>query len=76
MAFTVHTSQVRTIDHRDPLYFIHDRMIVSPRAGIEIDAKCPKQYQQIIATALDLGWIKPVAHVTEQEYMWMSLGKE
>jgi hypothetical protein len=30
----------------------------------------------MIATALDSGWIKPVAHVTEQEYMWMSLSKE
>jgi hypothetical protein len=76
MTFTVHTSTIRTIKNTDPLYFIHDRLMISPRAGIEIDKRCPTQYQQMIATALDLGWIKPVAHVTEQEYMWMALGKE
>ena len=73
---TTYSSKVRTIDNRDPLYFIHDQLMISPRAGIEIDKRCPTQYQQMIATALDLGWIKPVAHVTEQEYMWMALGKE
>lgn len=72
----MYTSTVRTINNRDPLFFIHDQLIISPRAGIEIDQRCPRQYQQMIATALDLGWIKPVAHVTEKEYMWMSLGKE
>jgi hypothetical protein len=76
MTYIVHSSQVRTIKNTDPLYFIHDQFVITPRAGIEIDSRCPRQYQQMIATALDSGWIKPVAHVTEQEYMWMSLSKE
>lgn len=76
MTYTVHKRNVRTIDNKDPLFFIHDQFTVSTRAGIEIDSKCPTNYKQMIVTALDLGWLKPVAHVTEQEYMWMTLGKE
>jgi hypothetical protein len=58
------------------MFFIHDQFVISPRAGIEIDSRCPTNYKQMIVTALDLGWIKPIAHVTEKEYMWMSLSKE
>jgi hypothetical protein len=76
MTYTVHSSRVRTIKNNDPLYFIHDQFVITPRAGIEIDSRCPGEHKWIIQQCIENGWLKPVAHVTEQEYMWMSLSKE
>jgi hypothetical protein len=52
---------------------IVDKFTVTPRAAFEISNNCPAEYKSIFITAINAGWIKPVAHVTEEEYMVMQL---
>ena len=67
MTYTVHQSQIRTIRQEDPSFMITDKFIMTPRAGFEINEKCPREYKMIIAECIDRGWIKPVAHVYGKE---------
>jgi hypothetical protein len=76
MTYTVYQSQTRTLRPGDPNFVITDGLVQAHRAGIEISQRCPSNYAKIIAECINHGWLKPVAAVTEQEYMWMSLGKE
>ena len=46
------------------------------RASIEISPSCPSRYADIIAQCYNNGWIKPVAHVTEKEYMLLGLSND
>lgn len=73
MCFKVQESSVRTIKRGDPGFYIRDGIVVAPRAGFEISQSCPVEYKSIIAQALNAGWIKPIANVTEQELMWINL---
>jgi hypothetical protein len=75
MTYTVHQSQIRTIRQEDPSFMITDKFIMTPRAGFEINEKCPREYRQIIAACIDQGWLKPVANVTERELIFMGLTK-
>ena len=76
MTYTLHKSQVRSIRPGDPRFHIKDQMVIAPRAGFEINANCPQEYQQIIAACIDRGWLKPVANVTERELLFMGLSQE
>jgi hypothetical protein len=76
MTYTVHTSQVRTIKSDNPNFVIHDGLMISPRAGFEINKDCPREYRQIIAACIDRGWLKPVANVTERELLFIGLSQE
>lgn len=69
-------SSIRTIKPGHPAFLIKDGLIVSPRAGFEIDQHCPKEYKQIIQQALSYGWLKPVANLTERELIISGLLKE
>ncbi len=73
MGFTVKESCVRTIKSGDPGFYIRDGVVIAPRAGFEISRSCPAEYKSIIAQAINAGWIKPVANLTEQELMWINL---
>jgi hypothetical protein len=75
MNITSHQSQIRTIKQGDPKFILQDGLMISPRAGFEINKDCPQEYRQIIAACIDQGWIKPVAHVTERELIFMGLTK-
>ena len=75
MKITAHQSQIRTIRQDDPNFLIKDRFTTAPRAGFEIPNRCPEEYKRIIAQCIDNGWIKPVAHVTERELIFMGLSK-
>jgi len=61
------TTNIRTIRQGDPKFMLIDGMVMSPRAGFEINEKCPSEYRQILMTCIDLGWLKPVAHVYGKE---------
>lgn len=52
---------------------IVDKFTVTQRAGFEISNSCPTQYKTILITAINAGWIKPVAYVTDDEYTVMQL---
>ena len=73
MSYTVHKSQIRTLRQDDPRFHIKDKFVISPRAGFEINEKCPREYKLIIAECINNGWIKPVAHITERELLFIGL---
>jgi hypothetical protein len=75
MTYTIYQSQIRTLKSSDPKFVITDGLMVTPRAGFEINEKCPREYRQIIAACIDQGWLKPVANVTERELIFMGLTK-
>lgn len=76
MQINSYRSQIRTIKNDDPRFHIKDRFVVSPRAGFEINQGCPKEYKLIISECINRGWLKPVAHVTERELLFMGLTNE
>jgi hypothetical protein len=49
---------------------------MTPRAGFEINAQCPREYKMIISECINNGWLKPVAHVTERELLFMGLSND
>jgi hypothetical protein len=67
MKISNRTSNIRTIRQGDAKFMLTDGLVMCPRAGFEINDKCPREYRQILATCIDLGWIKPVAHVYGKE---------
>ena len=46
---------------------LQDGLMICPRAGFEINEKCPREYKLIITECINNGWIKPVAHVYGKE---------
>ena len=67
MKISTRTTNIRTIRQGDSKFMLNDGIVVCPRAGFEINEKCPTAYRQMLMTALDLGWIRPVAHVYGKE---------
>ena len=75
MTYTTYKSQVRSIKPGDPNFYIHDKFTSTPRAGFEISQRCPENYISLIQECISHGWLKPVAHVTERELLFMGLTK-
>jgi hypothetical protein len=73
MTYTVARSNVKTIRPGDPHFTITNGLVVTSRASWDISNNCPAEYRSILLQAINAGWIKPVAHVTEEEYMVMQL---
>ena len=76
MNFTTHHSQIRTLKQGDPRFHIQDKFTITPRAGFEISSGCPWNYKEIIQECIQHGWLKPVAHLTERELLFMGLSNE
>lgn len=64
---------IKAIKPNDPHFIIDDGIMMAHRAGIEISQRCPENYRDLIQECLRHGWLKPVAHVTGEEYMVMQL---
>ena len=75
MTYTFQKSQIRTIKPGDPNFVITDGLVQTNRAGIEISQRCPSNYASLINECIRHGWLKPVAHVTERELIFMGLNK-
>jgi len=75
MNITFNNNKIHAIKPGSPHFTISDGIAIAKRASIEIDQECPDSYRIIVAQALECGWIKPVAHVTEQEMIFMGLTK-
>lgn len=65
--------KLKMITQDDPDFLIVDGMVLTPRAGFEINRDCPSEYRKILATCLDKGWIRPIAYIKESEYVWEKL---
>ena len=61
------TTNIRTIRQGDAKFMLRDGLMICPRAGFEINEKCPREYKLIVAECINNGWIKPVAHVYGKE---------
>lgn len=75
MTFKVETSKIRTIKKGDPKWTLCDGVFTSPRAGFEISNDCPNQYKDIISICINMGWLKPVAYVKDNELFWEEFSK-
>jgi hypothetical protein len=67
MKISTSTSNIKTIRRGDPKFMLTDGLVMCPRAGFEISQSCPAEYKTIFITAVNAGWIKPVAHVYGKE---------
>lgn len=74
--YATEKSKLRAIRPGDKHFQIQDQFTVSSRASFEISNDCPVQYMQVIQTCYQNGWLKPVAHITEREYIFMGLSNE
>jgi hypothetical protein len=70
-----HHSQIRTIKPGDPNFVITAGLTQAHRAGIEISQRCPENYKDLILECIRHGWLKPIANVTEREFIFMGLTK-
>lgn len=65
--------RIKTIKSDDPMFYIKGDVTMSPRAGLEILQSCPREYRMILSECLDKGWLKPVAYMRDDEYIWEQL---
>ena len=75
MSITTSKSSVRKISPGDSKFNIIDGMVVVPRAVIEIDRGCPQNFKHIIEQCAMQGWIRPIAHVKDNELFWEEFQK-
>lgn len=61
------TTNIITIRQGDAKFMLYDGVVTCPRAGFEISNNCPAEYKSIFVTAINAGWLKPVAHVYGKE---------
>lgn len=73
MNFTVNECKIKTIKLGDDGWILKDGFSLSPRAGFEISADCPKSYRSILAECINRGWITPVAHIYDHELTFDTL---
>jgi hypothetical protein len=66
-------SSIKAIRPGEKHFRIVNGLVVASRAGFEISNNCPTEYKKILTTAINAGWIKPIAHVTDEEYIIMQL---
>jgi len=76
MGFTTIENPVRALKPGDPEFTISNGIVVTPRAGFQVNSQCPKEYMSILAECFNNEWVIPVAYVTEKEYLWMNLGSK
>jgi hypothetical protein len=76
MDIKFHKSKVTSIRAGDKQFMIQDGFATYPRAMLHVLPECPIEYSLIIQKCFSNGWIKPVAHVTERELIFMGLANE
>jgi hypothetical protein len=67
MKISTRTRNIQTIRQGDAKFMLKDGVVMCPRAGFEISNNCPAEYKSIFITAINAGWLKPVAHVYGKE---------
>ena len=70
MKYAVHKTCIRTLKSTDPKFRIKDGLVLVPRAAFEINSQCPEQWRRVILSAIDMGWLQPVANVKDEELFW------
>lgn len=67
--------KIKTLKRGDNNFFINDGLTLTPRAGFQINQKCPREYKRILQECISNDWLTPVAYMTETEFMWEELKK-
>jgi len=65
--------KIKTINRDDRMFYIKGDITITPRAGFEISKSCPREYGLILSECIDKGWLKPVAYMRDDEYIWEQL---
>ena len=73
MKINIAHSKFKTIKQGEPGFMLTDGLMVTPRAGFEISQSCPAEYKSIFITAINAGWIKPVANVYARDLTFQTL---
>lgn len=76
MNFSTNKNSIITIKQGDSNFIINDGFTYTHRAALEISIRCPEKYKDIILECIRYGWLKPVAHVTERELLFMGLSDD
>jgi hypothetical protein len=66
-------SKFKTIRQGEPGFMLTDGLMITPRAGFEISQSCPAEYKSIFITAINAGWLKPVANVYARDLTFQAL---
>ena len=66
-------SNLKTLRPGDPGFALTDGLVTANRAGFEISQNCPAEYKSIFITAINAGWLKPVATVYARDLTFQSL---
>jgi hypothetical protein len=74
--YTFGKSKIHKIKHGDPRFTIVDGFSYAQRASIEISQCCPENLKDLIVECIRQGWVKPVAHITERELLFIGLTNE
>jgi hypothetical protein len=72
---TNNETKTYTLKRGDPDFLIQGKFTIAPRAYIEINPKCPTHIANIVAAAIERGYVIPVATITEREKIFMGLTK-
>jgi len=65
--------KIKTVNRDDNMFYIRNGITITPRAAFEISKSCPREYGLILSECIDRGWIKPIAYMRDDEYIWESL---
>ena len=69
--------RIKSIRFGEPGFIMNDERGFStiPRASFELSRECPDDFKRVIHECIDKGWLKPVAHMKESEWIWEKLGE-
>ena len=71
--FDSYETKFRTLKPNDPNFILEDKFMIAPRAGFEINNRCPTAYKRILQECISAGWIIPVATVYDHELTYQRL---
>ena len=75
--YTTLKSNYKTFKSTDINFvFSPDGITLVPRASLIIDDNCPREYKMILATCINNGWLKTLAHQPVHEHFMEELQGE
>lgn len=76
MIYTKSDTAVVKLTQSDPGFSFMDGLCIVQRAGLEISSDCPQKWVDVIATAMEKGWLKPVAYMKQEEHSWDTMRRQ
>jgi hypothetical protein len=59
--------RITALRQNDRRFMLTDGVMNCPRAGFEINQRCPEEYKYIISECISKGWLMPVAYVYDKQ---------